>query len=369
MAKRTPKAVDAFYKKRSIKRSGKYIPSPTGHYGAGYKTTSKVIKKLTPGEIKPHYDDIISGYKKIKNPTEKDKLRLLGALDAIDEFGGSTNREQLSNLRSQLYPIIKTDVVGSPLDYSATDIGLAIGGLASSIPLGHLSEYTKNENVANLLADISKREKIPVSKIFTHKPGGFFGKIFANPVFKPGTKEIHTLPSEAIGLHELGHAKDFKTNAGLKRVIGASLSNIPLLGTYLKKALPLALVSTPIVPSAAIAPLLSNNIREKIKGKDKGSLRSKIVSKVVEENPWSLGLAAFSPILYREGKASAFALKQLKKLHGWKGVGKGLITMLPDFAAYAAGAGLASNFTNRLVRHQENMERARKIGNEAVKAQ
>lgn len=147
-------------------------------------------------------------------------------------------------------------------------------------------------------------------------PGMFIPKYLER--FSPFEHGVHVSNAkvEAVLLHELGHAKDFRRLGKLKHV-GQSVG---MLGS---------------LASPGIAALAANKT----------------------DNPYLAAAApvvAAAPLLRNEGKATGSALKHLVKTHGWKkGLSKGKI-LGPAFATYgiipaasAVGAYVSVNRKNK----------------------
>jgi len=297
---------------------------------------------------------------KAQKGSEKDELAVLGALDAAaDEGELSTEDAALAErLRAKLYPVIRTDMKSNPTEMDREDLYMAIGGTGLGFASMAAGGLTKNKDIVEFIKQIAAKEKIPVSQVAALDRGILHGLASG---YDMGTKAIRTAPSEAIGLHELGHAKDFGAASKLRKALHAGVGSIPILGRFIKKALPAGAAHIPLAPMVAVAPLLSNAVREALKGEDKESIRSKVVS-AIEKNPWTIGVAASLPVLKREAVATGFALKQLGKLRGAPGVLKGLASLAPAFGTYAIGSALAGVVTDKAVKYQERMEKARARG-------
>jgi len=350
-----------------------YMPLPSVIYGRGAMSVGGatdifrnkdgekgvVRKRLTKKILKTEALEPSGGVEAM----ESKGLDILGALDEADSQNLLTPQEKslAKRLRAKLAPVVKADLENSPLNLDLKDLipmAAMLGGGATAMTAGKL---TKNDNIVDFARAVAKAENIPVRNIAKTNEG-LLGLMFGTgPHYNAATKSILTTPSEAIALHELGHAKDY-ANVGLAReIVETSLDDIPVVGDIASRNLPGGLSGLPIVPALAVAPLLSNRVREALKGDDKTSLRSKVVTGV-EDNPWTIGVAASTPVLRSEAVASKFALKQLAKARGFGGVMRGLAALAPALGTYAAGAGLAGLTTQKIVKYQDKMQAAREEG-------
>lgn len=126
------------------------------------------------------------------------------------------------------------------------------------------------------------------------------------PHYNPITKKIFAGHGLAGTLHELGHARVYKRLGSLGQSMAAMRMLAPL--------------STSL---AGTAMALSDN----------------------EETAKSAPLVAMAggiPVLLDEGIASGLALKELKKLHGWGGVGQGIKKLTPGFLSYLSLPAIAA---------------------------
>ena len=324
---------------------------------AGEMDVNKGFFNFDKEKSKEAIDAIHKEYRKTKTPTEDHDLKTLGAL----EFGrrnrllGAQQVKTHARLHEKYHKHLKLENRTHPFDEGGpVGISVGLGSMAAMLALPSLAELTDNPDTKQLISTMAKERGVELNEIMMHEHG-LSGMM--NSYFDPSNKIISTVPSEAVALHELGHATDWKTRPRLKTILRFSASNIPFLGSVIASLpIPAAYKQVPLLPLAVVSPLLHPGVRKRIAGEDKKSLRHKVIKKI-EKHPWMLGAAATSPILWSEGKASAYALRDLAKLRGIGGVAKGVAAFLPAFGTYAGLSALAGLASHRLLKYQKGKEK------------
>jgi len=200
-------------------------------------------------------------------------------------------------------------------------------GLAGLAYQGNKLTKSSPKEIASLLKGLADKHKINVA-VQDSGLSGILGMMMGtNYNHQMRTVNLGSDSGEAVALHELGHAKDYKHLGHTK----ARLRTLPPLAAF---------------------PLFSRRLRKSIAGKNKESLRYKAENEI-EKHPWLAGAVPAAPVLYQEGKASAFALRQLHKLHGGKGVLKGLAALAPAFGSYLALPATAGILSHVAIRYQQ----------------
>ncbi len=154
-------------------------------------------------------------------------------------------------------------------------------------------------------------------------------------VLKNGRNHItvNSYNNDSVLLHELGHAK----NMGKK-------------GTDL-----LALNK---VTSGASLPLISKNVRKRIRKLSNGNsngLANKSVD-FIEKHPELLMYAARAPKLIEEGRASAYATRELMKAYGTKNGLKKSIPLAAAYGTYLTAAAVPSLLAGGYIRNTKTRE-------------
>lgn len=294
-------------KKEAKKAQGmafEIFSDPSTVYGQGrFSTKPSFLSMLSGGKSLSSGGKLskeLLEYAANKDKEENDDIRVLGALDEADSRDAMPEENQglVNKLRTKLYPVVQADLKHNASAPDRRAAYATVGSIGLAFAAGGADRMTNNENIVKTLRSVAKKENIPVGNIRVGKDG-VLGMIMSGPHYNPMDKSILTTSSDAIGLHELGHAKDYAKAGKLKMALRAAPANIPHIGSLLRKVLPGQLSTIPILPLAAAAPLLSNTIREKMKGDDEDSIRSKAVS-FVEDNPWTIGVGGMAPILRDE---------------------------------------------------------------------
>jgi len=147
-----------------------------------------------------------------------------------------------------------------------------------------------------------------------------------------GDKITSSFENRPIAYHEAGHARAF--NATSKPIRFAR-----------------TLAYTPLTNLLTV-PLLFRKARAGIAGKDKKSIRHKIID-TIEKHPALLGASAYIPRMVEEAMASGFALHKLRKLHGFSKALKGAYPLAMGALTHAATAIPLALTTHWIIRRQQ----------------
>lgn len=167
--------------------------------------------------------------------------------------------------------------------------GTTAGGLATKAWMKKMLAKGMSAQDLAKASEIAEKYKLKVPLKYTSGMA---------PQYNPFTKAIHVNMGLSEALHEIGHARAYRRYGKLA---------IPMVIT--RRAAPTA------TGLAGIAMALSD---------DETASRNA---------PW-VAASGSLPTLIDEALASGLALKDMKKLYGWKGVAKGLKKLTPGYLSY-----------------------------------
>jgi hypothetical protein len=167
--------------------------------------------------------------------------------------------------------------------------GTTAGGLATQAWMKRVLAKGMSDQDLAKANEIAKKYKLKVPLNYTSGMA---------PNYNPFTKDIHVNMGLSEALHEIGHARAYRR--------------------YGKLAKPMAITrhAAPAATGlAGIAMALSDD-------------------ETASKNAPLVAASGSLPTLIDEALASGLALKDLKKLYGWKGVAKGLKKLTPGYLSY-----------------------------------
>jgi hypothetical protein len=297
--------------------------------------------------------------------TEDEKIRALGALDIASRrrMLPKEGYKARQKLLSEVAPIIHADRTFDPSHSHTLETAIGVGSMLGGNIAGAGMGYTASRPQAlkELAKKMIRQDKLPLKlkDIDIKGQRSLTRRLIFGPSGKydPINKKLTTDRSKAVLLHELGHAKDFKTRTLGKILTTLSIGGVPLVNRVIK-FLPEPLRMAPLIPVLAMSPLLKEKYRSAIKGKKEGTLRHKAIS-AIESHPEAIGALPFVPTLLSEGKATTYAAKKLYQLGGKKQLLRGSAMLAPAFLTYLGSAILAATMSKKLVQHQKALTEAR----------